>query len=81
MQQYLPFIIVTFACILIGILIGALVMHLLNRRIDGTFVVDLSDDGQREVVRFVLDRDFDELIKYKKIILKVENNLSKNSQL
>lgn len=81
MQQYLPFIIVAFVCALIGILIGAIVMHLFNRRTDGTFVADLSEDGQREVVRFVLDRDFDELVKYKKIILKVENNLSKNSQL
>lgn len=81
MQQYLPFIIVAFVCTLIGILIGALVMYLLNRRIDGTFVADLSEDGQREVVRFVLDRDFDELVKYKTIVLKVENNLSKNSQL
>lgn len=81
MQQYLPYIITAFACTVIGIIIGAIVMHLLNRRTDGSFVVDLSADGQREVVRFVLDRDFDELLKFNTIVLKVENHLSKNSQL
>lgn len=81
MQQYLPLIITAFICTVIGIIIGAIVMHLLNRRTDGSFVVDLSEDGQREVVRFVLDRDFDELLKFNTVVLKVENHLSKNSQL
>jgi hypothetical protein len=43
-------------------------------------VIETTEDGERERIRFVLDLELDE-IRYKtQLVLKVENGISKKSQ-
>lgn len=53
----------------------------LKKHSDGSVVVEMTEDGERERVRFVLDLDLDDIKSKNLLILKVENNLSKNKQV
>ena len=75
-----PYIIL--ACIvLVWFLIGFLAGRYFNRKkIDGVIVIEMSEDNERECIRFVLNTDLDDIKTKKELLLKVENTLSQNSQ-
>ena len=75
MREYIILIAVAIVWLGLGYIFGR---FMLKRHRDGSIVIELTEDKERERVRFVLDLDLDE-IKYKKqVVLKVENNLSQN---
>lgn len=77
MREYIILIVVSLIWLGLGFLFGR---FMLKRHRDGSVVIELTEDKERERVRFVLDLDLDE-IKYKnQLVLKVENNLSQNKQ-
>lgn len=77
MKEYIFMGLAIIFCLLIGFIFGR---FMLKRHRDGSVVIELTEDKERERVRFVLDLDLDE-IKYKnQLVLKVENNLSQNKQ-
>ena len=77
MKEYIFMGLAIVFCLLIGFIFGR---FMLKRHRDGSVVIELTEDKERERVRFVLDLDLDE-IKYKnQLVLKVENNLSQNKQ-
>lgn len=77
MREYIILIAVSLIWLGLGFMFGR---FMLKRHRDGSVVIELTEDKERERVRFVLDLDLDE-IKYKnQLVLKVENNLSQNKQ-
>ena len=77
MKEYIIYAVITVVALLIGFIFGHFVFR---KRQDGAIVIEMSEDGERERVRFVLELDFDELKDKKQISLNVENHLSQNSQ-
>ena len=78
MRDYIILIAVALVLIGLGFIFGR---FMLKRHRDGSVVIEMTEDRERERVRFVLDLELDE-IKYKKqLVLKVENTLSQNKQV
>ena len=77
MKEYIFMAAVIVLCLLIGFLFGR---FMLKRHRDGSVVVEMTEDRERERVRFVLDLDLDDIKNKNMLVLKVENNLSKNKQ-
>lgn len=50
----------------------------LKKHKDGDVVIEMTEDGERERVRFVLENDLDELKHRKRLVLYVDNTLSQN---
>lgn len=46
---------------------------------DGTIRIEVNEDGSRDVIRFILDLDLDDIRKHKSLVFKVED-LSQKSQ-
>lgn len=46
---------------------------------DGTIRIEVNEDGSRDVVRFILNLDLDDIRKHKSLVFKVED-LSQKSQ-
>ena len=63
------------ACILIAFLSGALSAYFIFRpKKDGSIVIEKSEDGERDRIRFLLSMDLDEIKKYKSITFFVDNH-------
>lgn len=77
MKYYIVFTLAIIISSVLGIIIGRFLSH----RHNGTIVIGMSEDGEREQVRFILDLDLDEIKNRKEIILGVENHISQNSQI
>ena len=73
MQQYIILAAAVVISLWIGFIIGRIV---LKKQKDGSVVIEKSEDGERERVRFVLEPDLDELKYKKRLVLYVENTLS-----
>lgn len=74
MTQY----VVLTVAILISLWIGFIIDRvMLKKNKDGIVVIEKTEDGDRERVRFVLNEDLDELKYKKRLVLYVENTLSK----
>lgn len=58
----------------VGFIIGRVV---LKKKKDGVVIIERTEDGDRERVRFVLENDLEELKYKKRLVLYVENTLSK----
>lgn len=77
-QQELFAIIGMILCLLMGFIFGRFGMV---KKHQGIIAVELSDDGEeREIVRFILPLQLDEIKTRQQIIFKVENNTSQKSQ-
>lgn len=76
MNQTTIFIVSIAIALIIGFIFGFL---LSKSKPNGTIIIEETEDN-RERIRWVLDMDLDEIREQKKIIFKVENTLSKNSQ-
>lgn len=57
----------------VGFIIGRVV---LKKKKDGVVIIERTEDGDRERVRFVLENDLEELKYKKRLVLYVENTLS-----
>lgn len=78
MKEY----IIPIAIIVFSLFVGFIFGHFIVKgRKDGTIVVEMTEDGERERVRFVLEMDLDEIKSRRKLLLGVENHISKNSQI
>lgn len=78
MKEYIIIGCIILACLAFGFVIGRFG---LKQHRDGTVVIETTEDGERERIRFVLDLELDE-IRYKtQLVLKVENDISKKSQV
>lgn len=77
MKEYIIYTAITVVALLIGYIFGHFVFR---KHQDGTIVIEMSEDRERERVRFVLELDLDELKDRKQITLGIENLLSQNSQ-
>lgn len=78
MKEYIILICIIFICLGFGFVIGRFG---LKKHIDGTVVIEQTEDGKRDRIRFVLDLELDEIKSKTQLVLKVENDLSKNSQV
>lgn len=76
MKYYLILGLVIITSLVLGFIFG----RFLKRQHNGVIVIGLSEDGEREQVRFILDLDLDEIKNRKELVLGVENHLSQNSQ-
>ena len=73
MNEYLIWVSVIVASLALGYIFGKL---LTKKHSDGSVVLEMTEDGERERVRFVLDLDLDDLEDRKEITLKIDNRLS-----
>ena len=58
----------------IGFLLG---LTLTKRKIDGTIVIEPTEDTYRERMIWKLDMDLDDIKKHSQVVLNIENNTSK----
>lgn len=71
-------IIILTASILISLWVGFIIGRVvLKKKKDGAVIIERTEDGDRERVRFVLENDLEELKYKKRLVLYVENTLSK----
>lgn len=77
MKEYVILICIIVVCLGIGFVIGRLS---LKKHIDGTVVLEQTEDGERDRIRFVLDMELDEIKDKTQLVFKVENDLSQKSQ-
>lgn len=61
----------------IGFLLG---LTLTKRKIDGTIVIEPTEEDNRERLIWKLDMDLDDIKKHSQVVFNVENNTSKKSQ-
>lgn len=73
MQQYIILAAAIVISLWIGFIVGRIV---LKKQKDGSVIIEKTEDGERERVRFVLEPDLDELKHKKRLVLYVENTLS-----
>lgn len=78
MKEYALMAIVIFFCLLIGYIVC---YFMARRKRDGSVVIEMTEDNERERVRFVLDLELDDIKNKKYLVLKIENNLSQNKQV
>ena len=78
MKQYIILACIVFVWFLIGLLAG---LYFKKKKADGTVVIEMSEDNERERIRFVLDIELDDIKSRKELLFKVENALSQNSQV
>ena len=70
------------AVVLIAMAIGFLLgLTLTKRKIDGTIVIEPTEEADRERLIWKLDMDLDDIKKHSQVVFNVENNTSKKSQL
>lgn len=74
MTKYIVLTVAILISLWIGFIIGRV---MLKKNKDGIVVIEKTEDGDRERVRFVLNEDLDELKYKKRLVLYVENTLSK----
>lgn len=63
--------VVLFICFTVGFLVGRFA-----RKKDGTVIIEKTEDGQRERIRFVMDLELDEIRDKSLLIFKVEDMIS-----
>lgn len=68
---------VVFLAMAIGFLLG---LTLTKRKNDGTIVIELTEEADRERLIWKLDMDLDDIKKHSQVVFNVENNTSKKSQ-
>ena len=69
------------AVVLIAVAIGFLLgLTLTKRKIDGTIVIEPTEEADRERLIWKLDMDLDDVKKHSQVVFNVENNTSKKSQ-
>ena len=68
---------VVFLAMAIGFLLG---LTLTKRKIDGTIVIEPTEEADRERLIWKLDMDLDDIKKHGQVVFNVENNTSKKSQ-
>ena len=69
------------AVVLIAVAIGFLLgLTLTKRKIDGTIIIEPTEDTDRERLIWKLDMDLDDIKKHSQVVFNVENNTSKKSQ-
>lgn len=73
MNEYLIWVSAIIASLALGYIFGKL---LTKKHCDGSVVLEMTEDGERERVRFVLDLDLDDLEERKDITLRIDNRLS-----
>ena len=49
-----------------------------KQQTDGSVIIEPTEDGERDRIRFVLEMELDEITTRDQLLLKVENRLSKN---
>lgn len=70
-----------FAVVLIAMAIGFLLgLTLTKRKIDGTIVIEPTEEADRERLIWKLDMDLDDIKKHSQVVFNVENSTSKKSQ-
>ena len=67
---------VVFLAMAIGFLLG---LTLTKRKIDGTIVIEPTEEADRERLIWKLDMDLDDIKKHGQVVFNVENNTSKKS--
>ena len=77
MREYVILGGVIIICLFLGFIFGRFGM---KKHHDGSVVLETTEDGERDRIRFVLDMDLDALKDKSQLTLKVENNLSQNQQ-
>ncbi len=77
MKEYVILVCIAIVCLAIGFIIGRFG---LKKNIDGTVVLEQTEDGERDRIRFVLDLELDEIKDKTQLVFKVENDLSQKSQ-
>lgn len=77
MKEYVILICIIVVCLGLGFIIGRFG---LKKHIDGTVVIEQTEDGERDRIRFVLDLELDEIKAKTQLVFKVENDLSQKSQ-
>jgi len=73
MKEYIIYTLTFIVVWIIGYLFGR---YIFSWRRNGTIVVENSEDGQRERIRFVLDMDLDDIKTKSQLVLKVEDETS-----
>ena len=74
MREYWILILVSMVCIVLGLIFGRLSKKTPSS--DGTIIIEPTEDGERERVRFVLDMDLEQIKSKRRVIFAVENKLS-----
>ncbi len=74
MNEYVIYTLLVFFSLVLGFAFGRFG---LKHHHDGSIVLEMTEDGERERVRFVLGLDLDQLEDRHQVTLKIENNLSK----
>ena len=77
MKEYLILVVAILISNAIGFIFGHFVF---KKKSTGSVIVERTEDGERERIRFVLDLDLDEIKNRSQLVLDVENHLSQNSQ-
>lgn len=73
-KQYVILAAIVIFCLIVGFVIGR---FRLRKKKDGTVIIELTEDRQRDRVRFVLDLDLDDIKKKSFLTLEVQNMLNK----
>lgn len=74
MNEYVIYTLLVLFSLVLGFVFGRFG---LKHHHDGSIVLEMTEDGERERVRFVLGLDLDQLEDRHQVTLKIENNLSK----
>ena len=74
MEEYVILAGIMIACFFLGYFVN-------EKKPGGTVFIEESQDHERVCVRFVLDSNLDDIGNKKHLLLKVENKLSKKSQV
>lgn len=77
MREYIIFALVVALSWVLGFIFARIFTR---HKANGTIVIAMSEDGEREQIRFILDMDLDDIKNKKELILTVENHVSQNSQ-
>lgn len=77
MKEYMILAIAVIISNAIGFIFGHFIF---KKKSNGSVVIERTEDGERERIRFVLDLELDEIKGKSQLILDVENHLSQNSQ-
>ena len=73
--EYIEIGLILFAMVLLGFGFGRYGFK--KQKYDGTVILETTEDGERDRIRFVLDMELDEITTKDQLLLKVSNQLSK----
>lgn len=75
--DYIEIALIVISMFFLGFIIGH---HKTKNKQDGLIIIEPTEDGERERIRFILNYDLEDIKSLNTLIFGVENRLSQNKQ-